>query len=266
MAAFYAVVCLLVWALQYRLLYMPTRMTEAAALEQASGLNLVRWPAEGELRGYVAEPETESPRGTVVVMHGNAGDAVDRAFLVPLFRRQGFRVLLYEYTGYGPRGGRVGEPTMVPDAIEGILLAREQWGAPIHLVGESLGAGVAAAVVAGAGDAIDGVALFTPWATLRDLAASRFWFLPARWMVRDRYDSIGNLAGYAGPVAVIIALQDEVIPVSHSRRLYESLSPERRLLVEMPGAGHNTWPMTFGHGEAARIVEFLARDAAPRPY
>ena len=96
--------------------------------------------------------------------------------------------------------------------------------------------------------------MITPWATLPDLAQSIYWFLPARWLVRDQYDNITNLNRWGGTVAVLIAGRDEIIPPAHGARLFDALQ-NRKQRWQFDGAGHNDWPV---HADAPWWDEVLA--------
>jgi hypothetical protein len=98
--------------------------------------------------------------------------------------------------------------------------------------------------------------LITPWDSLPDLAQSLYWYLPARYLTRDRYDSVANLNTFDRPVAVAIAEADEVVPNKHSLRLYESISAPKRLW-RFRGAGHNSWPTNPGDRWWHEAVEFV---------
>jgi alpha-beta hydrolase superfamily lysophospholipase len=126
--------------LQDRFLYFPDK---AAPGDIVSG-GLRAWPTPQDFRGLVAEP-AEPARATAIVFHGNAGHAGHRKFYATALTRLGLRVILAEYPGYGPREGAVGEQNLVADAEQTIALAHRLYGAPLLLIGESLGAGVVVA-------------------------------------------------------------------------------------------------------------------------
>jgi alpha-beta hydrolase superfamily lysophospholipase len=228
----------LLFLMQRQLLYYPGPPLPPEQSLQAAGLAL--WP-DADYRGIGPAAGADYPNGTVVVFHGNAGTAADRAFYTRALGSLGYRVLLAEYPGYGGRPGRPGEDRFVADAKQTVALAAEQYGSPIFLLGESLGAGVASAVAADSTIAIDGLILITPWDNLPSLAQSIYWFFPTRWLVLDQYDNVQNLRTYAGPVAVVLAERDEVVPIRHGQRLFESVQSPKRLWV-LQGAGHNSWP------------------------
>ena len=249
---------------QKRMLYFPDPTPPSAAnLRTPYGPALAVWPAADAPahRGYiVAEPREPAPtRGTVVVFHGNAGNARDRGYYPMALEPRGYRVVLAEYPGYGGRDGELGEASFVADGRETARRALAEFGGPLWLWGESLGAGVATAVAADEALPVAGVALITPWDNLPDLAQALYWYLPARWLLRDRYDNRVNLNQYPGPVAILIAEHDEIIPPRHSRRLYEALREPKRLWV-FPDASHNTWPAHPAASWWDEVLEWL--DAA----
>src|SRR5690606_22871894 len=144
----------------------------------------------------------------------------------------GLRVLLAEYPGYGPRPGALGEESLVADAVQTIAAARQAFGEPLLLVGESLGAGLAAAAAraAGADAGISGLLLITPWDRLANVAAYHYPWLPVTWLLKDRYDSAANLAAARLPVTVVVASNDEIVPARFGIALHEGLPQPKTLL------------------------------------
>lgn len=232
---------LVIAALQDRLLYYPSVASVADVLADAQPAGLSAWPSATDFRGLVAHPLNGTARATVVVLHGNAGHAGHRDFYVPLLTRLGVRVILAEYPGYGPRVGQPGEASMVSDAAATVRRAHADFGAPIVLLGESLGAGVAAAVAREAADVVAGVLLATPWDSLASVARHHYRWLPVDLLLRDRYDSGANLASYRGPVSVVVAADDEVVPARFGRALFDALPDGRKQLTVIAGAMHNDW-------------------------
>jgi alpha-beta hydrolase superfamily lysophospholipase len=230
--------------MQRNMLYFPDPTATIQAVPLGAEGTLEPWPGTGEaFRGYVRRPlpHPASARGTVVVFHGNAGSARDRAYYTRALEARGYRVVLAEYPGYGGRAGAPSEKAFIEDGRDTARQALAEFGGPLWLWGESLGAAVAAGVAADRTLPVAGVALITPWDRLTDLAQSLYWYVPARWLLRDRYDTIAALRDYDGAVAVLVAEQDEIIPARHSQRLYETLPGLKKRWL-FAGAGHNTWP------------------------
>lgn len=222
---------------QDRLLYFPSR----APLEGLVSERLHAWPSRADFRALLAEP-AEGARATAIVFHGNAGHAGHRAYYAEALAPLSVRVLLAEYPGYGPREGALGEASLVADAAATIAAAYRQFGAPLVLIGESLGSGVAAAAAARERDKIAALLLITPWDRLENVGAHHYPWLPVRWLLRDRYDSATHLAQIRRPVLVAVAERDDIVPARFGKALYESLATPKRLAV-IEGAGHNDWPL-----------------------
>lgn len=220
---------------QDRLLYYPDQATVA----ELAGDGLHAWPSPRDFRALLAEP-AGTVRATAIVFHGNAGHAGHRRFYAAALTRLGLRVILAEYPGYGPRDGKLGEQSLVADAEQTIALAHERYTGPLLVIGESLGAGVAAAAAARQRGRIAGLWLITPWDRLASVAAHHYPWLPVGALLRDRYDSAAHLAAVGRPVLVTLAEQDSIVPARFGRALYDALSAPRRLTV-IEGAEHNDW-------------------------
>ena len=227
--------------LQNRMLYFPD--AAAPSEDTLTRGNLTPWPSTSrESRGFVSGKAPTHPMGTIVIFHGNAGTAVDRAFYGEALTALGYRVILAEYPRYSGRQGALGETAFVADALETVRLAFTQFGGPLFLLGESLGCGVAAAAAKAPSVPIAGVILITPWETLAAVAQAKFPWLPVRPLLTDTYDTIGNLKAFPGRIAVVGAERDEVISLRHALTLYKGLpGPAKRLWI-LSGAGHNDWP------------------------
>jgi pimeloyl-ACP methyl ester carboxylesterase len=242
--------------IQNDFLYFPDASRPSEELLKAN--HLKSWQASAtDYRGVVAFNEIAKPKGTVIVFHGNAGRAADRTYYVKTLSSLGYRVILAEYPAYGGRKGTLGEKAFVADGVETVRFAFEQFGGPVFLLGESLGCGVAAAVAARTPVKIAGIILITPWDTLLSVAQSKISFLPVRLLLTDKYDSIGNLKMFKGGIALVGAERDEIIPIKHAKRLYDSLSAVEKRMWIVKGAGHNDWPMFAQASLWKEMTDFL---------
>jgi len=230
-------IVLLAALFQRRLLYFPAKLTLAQADETAMAEGFEPWKSKaGKNIGWKI-PAQDSPIGRVLLVHGNAGHALNRGYIAkPIHAAGGLDVYVLEYPGYG---ARTGDPN-----LESLLAAAEAafdtlpTNLPIYLVSESIGAGVVAHLAKIHPRRIAGLLMFTPYDDLGSVAQSQMPLLPARWILRDRFRPAAWLADYRGPLKIVLAERDEIIPPQFGRRLYDGYAGPKELQV-VPGAGHN---------------------------
>jgi pimeloyl-ACP methyl ester carboxylesterase len=163
--------------------------------------------------------------------------------------------LLVDYRGYGSSAGEPSEKALTADAARWYDYAKDKLGAQrVVLFGRSLGSGVA--VHLAAARAADGVVLVTPYDSLTNVARHHYPYLPVNWMLKHPFDSVGRAPAIAVPLLCLVAERDEVIPVVHSKRLYDAWKGPKRW-VELQGAGHNSTDDTPQFWRAIR--EFLVQ-------
>jgi pimeloyl-ACP methyl ester carboxylesterase len=245
-------------AFQRQMIYFPTVAGEQALLDDARRLGLQPWRDEdGGLMGWRAAIEGEN-RQRILVFHGNAGYAQHRNYYVHGLAalQQGWQVYLFEYPGYGARPGPPSEAAIKAAAERAVRQLLAEDSRPLYLLGESLGSGVASHLAAAFPDQVAGLLLVTPFSSLADVAAHHYWFVPARLLLSERFDSMAALSRYRGPVAFLLAGEDEVVPKQFGQRLHDAYRGPR-WLREIPGAGHNSLPLYPGAdwwGEAAGFL------------
>ncbi len=230
-------VFLLTW-LQRRLLYFPVRQDLERVTAVARQHRLEPWADAGRFLGWRSAPLADPARAVLLVLHGNAGTALDRTYFRDVFEAAApVEVVLLEYPGYGPRAGVPSQQTLVRACTDAVtLLARG--GLPVVIVGESLGSAAAALCAADEPDSVAGLVLVTPLASVTAVAKRHYPFLPSA-LVRDAYHADEALPRYPGPVAFLVAARDEVVFTDLGMALYEGRTGPKRLWVD-EGAGHNT--------------------------
>ena len=234
---FYLGIVLLALLLQRRLLYFPTKLPLESAAATARREGFEPWKTSaGQTIGWKL-PARGSPTGSVMVVHGNAGYALDRGYLAqPIHAAAALDVYVLEYPGYGARPGSPSMKSFLAAGEEAFNLLPS--GTPVYLVSESIGAGVVANLAQKFPAKVGGVLLFAPYDDLGSVAQSQMPLLPVKWILRDRFRPAVWLADYHGPVKVVIAERDEIIPARFGRRLFDSCAGPKELQV-VPDAGHN---------------------------
>ena len=198
------------------------------------------------LRGWVVNP---GQPGAIVYFGGNA-ESVEgmRDDFARWFPRHS--TYLVAYRGFGASDGSPTEAALLADALAvfDAVQARHP-GAGITAIGRSLGSGVASYVASQR--PVARLVLITPFDSLADVAQAHYRWLPVSRLMKDRYESTRYLAEYHGPVLVIRAGRDEVIPSTNTDRLVASLATPPQV-IELPAADHNTVGDDPRFGEALR--------------
>jgi pimeloyl-ACP methyl ester carboxylesterase len=247
---------------QEKMIYFPRKITRSALAARARQLGLNLWPADSaNYCGLISEDFPGRSKGVVMIFHGNAGSALDRSYYVAGIQRLDYRVVLFEYPGYGARSGTLGEAAFVAGAARAARTATEEFGGPLYVLGESLGCGIASAIAGRKDIIVKGVVLVTPWDTLPNLAQDIYWFLPVKRLIRDKYDNIKNLKDFKGPIAVIMAGEDEIIPNKRTKKLYESL-PEKKRLWILQDVGHNDWLTAVDGMWWKEVMDFVSGETS----
>jgi fermentation-respiration switch protein FrsA (DUF1100 family) len=176
----------------------------------------------------------------VLYCHGNGNDVSDLPELARLLRdRLDATVLVWDYRGYGKSEGTPNEAGVVADGLAAQRWLADRTGrkpADIAVIGRSLGGCVATAIAAEQGAAI--LVLQSTCTSLTDVAANRYPWLPVRWVMQNRFDSLKRIKRYEGPVLVSHGTTDEVIPFDQGRALFDA-APGRKRFVEIPAGTHN---------------------------
>jgi uncharacterized protein len=93
---------------------------------------------------------------------------------------------------------------------------------------------------------------------MADVARQHYPFLPAEWLLRDRYPSEARIRRVSCPILIIAAERDTIVPAALSRRLFEAAPPPRRRWFLLPGADHNDEETLAGDAVIDEMVRFLA--------
>jgi pimeloyl-ACP methyl ester carboxylesterase len=236
---FYLAGCVIVAIFQRRLIYIPPVYPSEQVEQMARTAKLERWK---DLTGQNIGMKRPSPRqpaeGRVLIVYGNGSCATGCAHYADVIQGiAAFDVFIVEYPGYADRPGSPNQKSLFRAADEAFqLLATNR---PVYLVGESLGTGVAAFLAGTHPDQIAGVVLFAPYNRLADAAQYHYPMLPVDLLLVDRFPSEDYLRNYHGPVGVLVAGQDQVVPEKFGRRLYDGYAGPKRLW-EFTGDDHGT--------------------------
>jgi pimeloyl-ACP methyl ester carboxylesterase len=161
-------------------------------------------------------------------------------------------IYLVNYRGYGASTGTPSEAAIVSDA-QAIFDHISPAHSSISVVGRSLGSGVAMFLAATRN--AERMVLITPYDSIAKLAQSSFPIFPVSAILKDRYDSLSHASSISIPTLILIAEQDEFIPMKSSRNLAAALDSSITTVNVIENATHNTI-QNFGQ-YTAELGEFL---------
>ena len=217
--------------------------TETLRLTTADGETIVAWfrpPAAG--------------RPLFLYFHGNGGTLATRADVFRRLTDDGSGLLAIDYRGYG---GSTGTPTEAGFILDGDAAFRRLTALGITpdrtvIIGESIGTGVAIAVADR--KPVRALVLDSSFSSAADVAQSVYRWLPVRFLMLDKFDSVSRIAGVAVPKLFLHGGLDRVIPMSFARKLYDR-APPPKTFVELPDRGH---AVMFDPAVPPRIKQWLA--------
>jgi fermentation-respiration switch protein FrsA (DUF1100 family) len=254
-----AAILALVWTMQRRLMYFPSggvptpseiglTDVEPVTFQTTDGLGLSGW--------FLAA-SGPSPRVTVLVFNGNAGNRSHRGPLAAAFHRHRLQVLLFDYRGYGGNPGAPTENGLAADsrAARAYLAGRRDVDSSrIVYFGESLGTAVAINLAVEHPPAA--LVLRSPLTSMADVGQHHYPFLPVRLLLRDRFAAIDQIRLIRVPLLVVAGGHDRIVPIENSRRLYDAAVAPKTLLV-LPDADHNDYELLAGDEMIQAVVRFL---------
>ena len=255
-AAVYLLVVALLFVFQRRVIYHPGPIQAEPGQYGAADMRVVSLNTSDDLElvaWWRPPPQKNAP--VLVYFHGNAGNIGGRASKARPYLDAGWGVLLTSWRGYSGNPGNPTEQGLYSDARAALKFLAENGVSRENIVlyGESLGSGVAVQMAFESRPAFRALVLEAPYSSIIDIAARRFPFAPARWLVRDQFDSITKIAGIHIPVLVVHGERDEVIPVEFGRALFDAANAPKAGKF-FPVAGHND---LYEHGAAGMIIEFV---------
>lgn len=208
-----------------------------------------------------------------MLVHGSGADRRQLATLVPSLVGEGFGVLAIDLPGHGESAGRVtygrSERDALKAAVDYVGLQPDVDPERIGALGLSVGAAILA-VAAAEDPRIRAIVLVSPFADSEEQV--RALMAPsgaaAQWaaLAVDRHymtsgplrplDAAGALRGRA--MLVIGVVDDDVVPLWMSQRLYDAVDTDKELFV-LPSGGHANVRVLAEDTCIRRIAAFYQR-------
>jgi len=264
--ATYLVVCVLLYIFQNRLIYFPSRHIHMTPADVGMPFESLMLSASDGVRINAWYVPCSSPRGTVLLFHGNAGNLGDVILDVAQWHRLGFNVLAVDYRGFGESEGAPTEKGIYADADAAWLYGVHDRGEDprrIVVVGRSLGGAVA--IELAHRRAPGALIVESTFTSLPDVGSLHYPLLPVRLLARCRYDSRSRVRSIQCPKLFAHGSEDTLIPIRLGRKLFDSAA-EPKTFLETAG-DHTSSGIFYDRASAAELSRFLGAaigEASPR--
>jgi fermentation-respiration switch protein FrsA (DUF1100 family) len=248
----------LIWSLQRRLMYFPSATVPDPHTIGLASVQQVTFPTSDglSLNGWFVS-YSPNPGMTMIVFNGNGGNRAHRAALADVLARLDMSVLLFDYRGYGENAGSPSEAGLKADARAArtyVLSRPDVDGKRLGYFGESLGTAVAAELAEEHPPAV--LILRSPFTSATALGQHHYPWLPVRWMLRDRFETLERIPRIRAPILVIAGDRDGIVPISESRRVFDAAA-EPKSFVVVRGADHNDEALFTGKTMIDGMIQFL---------
>ena len=245
----YGLVMLFMFLFQRNLMYYPETAIEDPAHYGITDIQVFTLDTHDKITIEAWYRPAAKSFPTIVYFHGNAGHIGNRIEKLIHFTNAGFGMFAISYRGYGKSKGQPSESGLYEDARAAVHYATTQLGiAPEHIIlyGESLGSGVAthtAKAMADAGTPAGGLVLEAGYTSVARRAQELYPFIPAYYLARDKYHSIGKIGGIGCPLLLFHGAKDTVIPIHHGRSMLDN-APEPKRGVFFDEVDHTAFDFT----------------------
>ncbi len=266
LGALYMVILAIAYLGQRRLMYFPDSARTPPASVGLAGVEerLLTAPDGARIVNWWAKAAPGQP--TLLYFHGNAGSLATRAERIATYRSRGRGVFMMAYRGYAGSSGQPSEAANVADAVLAYdtLVAAGVSPRDIVVYGKSLGSGVAAQLATLR--EVAGLILDAPYTSTVEIGAAAYPFLPVRWLMLDRYDTLSIIARVTAPLLIVHGELDTVIPVEMGRRLHAAANAPKEI-VTFPRAGHADHHLNGSYAAVEAWIDRLraGRLAGPSP-
>ena len=216
----YVLIGFFIYIFQGKLLYHPG---ENNYLDDASlnhQIKKVHIPSDKKLVAWYFKKNPKYK--TLLFFHGNAGKIDNRIYKLNEFSKLNVNYLIFAYRGFSGNEGDPSEKGLYKDAraVKYWLNLNNIHDSEIVLYGESLGTAVA--VDLAKEFSFSGIILESPFTSMAKLAKKHYPYLPVKFLLKDRYETIKKLNEINSPILVMHGAKDNIVPFDMGVKVYES--------------------------------------------
>ena len=240
-AAAYLLVVALAYAFQERLIFHPRVLPADYAYDWGREEMIDVGDGVELSTVWVDKPDE---RGVVLYFHGNVGDNNRGRYQLRPILDLPYDVVSVDYRGFGKSTGAPSSDQQLLDDVQAVY-DRVKADYPedrIHLLGYSLGSGMAAYLAAN--NAPAHLTLVAPYTSLDDMKDEVFWWLPDG-LLKYHLDTESRIGDIDVDIDIYHGTADRLIPFQMAETLAR-LSPKHVTLPPLEGVGHRGAILSMG--------------------
>ncbi len=234
----YALFSLLMYSIQDKIMFQPDVLPVDYGFSFESDFKEVNIKTIDDISLNALHFTTPNAKGFIVYYHGNAGNLSRWGKIVERYVKLGYEVLVMDYRGYGKSEGQPSEKTLYADAQLFYDYAKARVNEQqIIVYGRSLG--TALAVKMAAENNPSKLILETPFYSVKDVANTRFRYLPVQWLLKYTFPSFSYAPQVKCETLIVHGTNDDIVPYASGERLYNEFNPAQTAFVTIPQGKHN---------------------------
>jgi len=173
-----------------------------------------------KLKAWLHEKDLINKK-TIIFFHGNAGNLKNRNYKLNELSKLDINFLIIAYRGFSGNQGKPSEQGLYEDARSALdwLKIKGVKEKNLILYGESLGTAVA--IETAQSKDLAGIILESPFTSMVELAQKYYPFLPVKFLLKDRYETIKKLPNINSPLLVLHGKLDNIVPFSMGKKLFD---------------------------------------------
>jgi len=233
----YLFLCLYLYLFQEKKIFFPPPSNDS--YESIPEENNLVYEINGLRLEGIYSGKLDNTKPVVIYFGGNAEDVF---YNYPDFKKHlNAQFVAFNYRGFSRNEGKPTVDALLQDSdaiIEKIITEFSLDTRNIVLMGRSFGAAIAMQLSNRKEYA--GIILISPFDSMENIAKRYFPWMPISLLLKHRLDSYAIAKQSDIPLLILAASNDDVIPIEHSKVLYDAWLGENKQIEVIENAGHNT--------------------------
>ena len=175
---------------------------------------------------------------TVLYFSGNSHNISHRIFHIDLFKNIGVNGVMFDYRGYGSSTGSIRSKDSFYDSgalalrfvVNKLKIPEDQ----IIIWGHSLGAPISLKILGR--KKVRGIILESPVTSIEEISKALYPFFPISSLLKYDFNSFENINNNNSPIILIHSKDDNTVPFSLAKTLYESIKRSNKRILIINGS------------------------------